>query len=205
MPILAPFRGEGTDLVVLQAAMTRFAAYGFKKTSMEDIAAEAKVSRPTLYSYFKNKKAILRAVSEGIHKSVLANIELALHADDALDNRLFNAFWAWSEPFVGILFDSRHGAELIGANSVMASDLSMHARDEFHRALVKTLTKAKKAGEIDLTGLELSVTEAADFLVLSLNGLSSGETDVDTYQRRLKTLVNVFLVAANHSMRSAKK
>ena len=198
-PLVTPFEGEGTDLVVLRAAMARFSAYGYKRTSMEDIASEAKVSRPTLYSYFKNKQAILRAVSEGIHTSVMANVELALDADEPLESRLFNAFWAWSEPFVGILFDSRHGAELIGANSAIAADLSADAKDEFHRLVVKTLTKAKKKGEIDLADLEVTLADVADFLIFSLNGLSAGDTDIDTYKQRIQTLVRVFLLASRSS------
>ena len=190
-----PFAGEGTQFVVLRAAMARFSAYGFKKTSMEDIANEAMVSRPTLYSYFKNKQAILRAVSEGINNAVLANIASALQADAPLEDRLIQAFRAWTKPFIGILFGSQHGAELIGAGSAIAADISVNTREHFHRLLTKTLRKAKRSGEIDLVSVGMSLEGAADFLILSLNGLSTGEPDVAAQDQRVESLAKLFLGA----------
>ncbi len=190
-----PFEGEGTQFVVLRAAMARFSAYGFKKTSMEDIANEAMVSRPTLYSYFKNKQAILRAVSEGINDAVLANIAAALQADAPLEDRLIRAFRAWTAPFISILFGSQHGAELIGAGSAIAADISVNAREHFHRLLTKALRKAKRSEEIDLLSVGMSLEGAADFLILSLNGLSTGESDAATQDQRVESLAKVFLSA----------
>ena len=191
------FQEENTESVILRAAMTHFSTYGFKRTSMEDIANEAMVSRPTLYAYFKNKHTILRAVSEGIHNTVITNINTALNADIPLDKKLNEAFWVWSQPFIDILFQSPHGAELIGANTAVAADFSNQAYAEFHKQLVKTLKRAVRQKEIDLTKTHLTTSQTADFLILSVNGLSSGETDVQTYKHRLQTLVHMFLTAVS--------
>ena len=191
------FNGSETPDVVLRAAMTRFSSYGYKRTSMEDIAKEARVSRPTLYAYFKNKEAILRNVSEGIHDSALTAIESHLAAKRPLAERLHRSFWAWSQPFMDILFGSAHGAELIGASSAMASDVSDQARERFLALLTTALETARKDGELDLKTTRLSAAKAAEFLVLSLNGLSTGEADERTYKSRLKVLVTVFLTATS--------
>lgn len=175
--------------------MTRFTNYGFKRTSMDDIARAASVSRPTLYAYFKNKQAILLAVSEGIHEATLANIELALTSPDSLSQRLLAGFEAWTEPYTSILFGSPHGAELIGAGSAVASDISAEARARFHTLLAGCLKAAQKAGEIELKKASLSFDDAAELLILSLNGLSASGADSAAHTKRLKNLVRVFLRA----------
>ena len=41
---------------VLETALSIFSRYGFKKTTMEDIAKELGMTQPNLYFYIKNKK-----------------------------------------------------------------------------------------------------------------------------------------------------
>ena len=189
------FIGNQTREIVLRAAMARFSNYGYKRTSVEDIAQEASVTRPTVYAHFKNKRNILRCVSEGIHQATLANVESALRSDATLEGRLTASFWAWSEPFMGILFGSPHGAELIGASSTLASDMTLASQDHFQALTAKCLQKAHKDAEIDLRLINLSAKRAAEILVLSLNGLSSAEADGPSYRQRLDALVRIFLAA----------
>jgi AcrR family transcriptional regulator len=47
---------------LLEAAQHCFERYGLGKTTMEDVAAAANVSRPTLYRYFKNRDGLVLAV-----------------------------------------------------------------------------------------------------------------------------------------------
>jgi AcrR family transcriptional regulator len=46
---------------IIQAALDQFWAAGIKKSSMEDIAARAGVTRITVYRYFADKKELVRA------------------------------------------------------------------------------------------------------------------------------------------------
>ncbi len=48
--------------IILQMARKLFARYGLKKTSMDDIAAEAKIGKATIYYYFKSKQEIFKTV-----------------------------------------------------------------------------------------------------------------------------------------------
>src|SRR5436190_14570990 len=43
---------------ILQAARKVFARRGYRATTVDDIAAEAKIAKGTLYLYFKSKEAI---------------------------------------------------------------------------------------------------------------------------------------------------
>ena len=44
---------------VLEAARKRFLHYGYKKTTLDEIALDAGISKASIYMYFKNKENIL--------------------------------------------------------------------------------------------------------------------------------------------------
>ena len=45
---------------ILRAAQELFARFGFRKTTMEDVAKAARIAKATLYYYFKSKENILQ-------------------------------------------------------------------------------------------------------------------------------------------------
>jgi len=51
---------------ILEAARASFMQLGFAKTSIDDIARRAHISRPLVYRKFKSKEAILAAVFEDL-------------------------------------------------------------------------------------------------------------------------------------------
>jgi TetR/AcrR family transcriptional regulator, regulator of autoinduction and epiphytic fitness len=51
---------------ILKGAMQEFLARGYAGTSMEKVAAAAGVSKPTVYSYFKDKEVLFQALIEDL-------------------------------------------------------------------------------------------------------------------------------------------
>jgi AcrR family transcriptional regulator len=49
---------------IMEAARRLFLHYGFRKTSVDQIAQEAQVGKGTIYNYFKNKEDLFRRVLE---------------------------------------------------------------------------------------------------------------------------------------------
>ncbi len=58
-------RKEARPAELLAAALDLFVARGFAATRLEDVAAQAGVSKGTLYLYFENKEALFKAVNAG--------------------------------------------------------------------------------------------------------------------------------------------
>lgn len=56
---------------ILEAARGLFERYGFKKTTMDEIARAAGITKPTIYTYFKGKKDILVGLVEWEASQVL--------------------------------------------------------------------------------------------------------------------------------------
>ena len=69
---------DATRYEILRHAEDLFGHYGFKKTSMADIAERAKMSPGNLYRYFRNKQAIGLAVVELFFRQSEAAMEAAL-------------------------------------------------------------------------------------------------------------------------------
>ncbi|MBL8652399.1 MAG: TetR/AcrR family transcriptional regulator [Sphingopyxis sp.] len=62
-PAAARTDDNSTQERILRAAYDCFEQYGIGKTTIENIASRAKVSRPTVYKYYPSKDAILDEIS----------------------------------------------------------------------------------------------------------------------------------------------
>lgn len=54
---------DGTRLHLLDVAERCFERWGIRRTTMEDVAVEARVSRPTLYRYFGDRDTLINSIS----------------------------------------------------------------------------------------------------------------------------------------------
>jgi len=70
-------RGQGASRhgEILEAAKRLFLTEGFERATIRKIAAAVGVSSATLYLYFPDKDAILRAISESTFEALLARLE----------------------------------------------------------------------------------------------------------------------------------
>jgi len=73
---------------ILEAADRLFVRYGFKKTTIDDVAAEAGVGKGTIYYYFRSKQELLLAYAdecmEAIHAAAAEAAETPGHFVDRL-------------------------------------------------------------------------------------------------------------------------
>lgn len=68
---------EETRAKLIQAARTAFAAKGYAAASMDDLTAEASLTRGALYHHFGDKKGLLQAVIDQIDAEMLARMRVA--------------------------------------------------------------------------------------------------------------------------------
>jgi AcrR family transcriptional regulator len=79
---------------ILEAARTLYQRYGYKKTTMDDIAKAAGITKPTVYSYFKGKKDILVALVEWEGSRILERGLSGAHAGAPAEEQLAAMFLA---------------------------------------------------------------------------------------------------------------
>jgi AcrR family transcriptional regulator len=141
-----PTSVDGTRrATVLDAALVTFARFGYRKTSMDDIAAEAHISRPGLYFLFSSKGALFREAAERAIEVDLAAAERALAAPERpLLDRVVEAFDHWAGRYVGPLSDV---AALIERNADLVGPLAQVGPPRFERILVEALAAASSAAD----------------------------------------------------------
>jgi AcrR family transcriptional regulator len=103
---------------VLSVALEVFGRYGFRKTSMDEVARSADISRQGLYLYFASKEALFRAAVRQELDTALAEASHRLCEENvALEDRVVAALDAWMGRFVGSVLASDIGNML--ENSAM--------------------------------------------------------------------------------------
>lgn len=178
---------------LLDAAHAAFARTGFRRTSMEDVAREAGVSRAALYLHFRNKEELFRSLSERLHRDALAGAAEALAGAGSIGDRVLRALEAKSLRVVELVAASPHGAELVETSSRVCGDIAAAKEERFSKLLADALRRAVEAGTLDLEGAGVSAAAAADLLVQASHGLKASAASPALYRRRLADLVRVLL------------
>src|SRR2546427_283102 len=122
---------------ILIAAFTLFGRYGFRRTSMEDIASEAGLSRGALYLQFRNKEDIFRELAADLHEEALSVAEAALGTQESLSERLRAAVEAKTLRMIEIGHHSPHGSELMDEKNRLCGDLAIDSEKRFQRMLTR--------------------------------------------------------------------
>ena len=76
---------------IIEGAIKRFSHFGINKTTMNDIAEDLSVSKPSLYYYFPDKKSLIVGVIEKVFRDYFEMLGKKLNNDDDLETTLFNS------------------------------------------------------------------------------------------------------------------
>ncbi|MEP2671094.1 MAG: TetR/AcrR family transcriptional regulator [Cyclobacteriaceae bacterium] len=74
--------------IILNSAKTIFARYGFKKTTMDEIAQAARKGKSSIYHYFKSKEDIFKAIVEKEADELSAAIAKAINAETTSEKKI---------------------------------------------------------------------------------------------------------------------
>lgn len=80
-----------TREVIVDSAYACFRKHGLQKTTIVDIAQAAKVSRSTVYEYFRDKAAILEACAEHASEQFYREMSKAIQRGHSLEDKLSRA------------------------------------------------------------------------------------------------------------------
>ncbi|ABW31627.1 TetR/AcrR family transcriptional regulator [Acaryochloris marina] len=128
-----------TDDNVLEV-LRLFATYGFRKTSISDIAKAADLSRQSIYNQYGSKEAVL----EWAVTTFLGNItDTVIHQLKTTDGEpavvLSKSFQLWTGDHVPLLRGTPHGAEILDAAIISVAKASRNYEGEFVDAITTFL------------------------------------------------------------------
>jgi AcrR family transcriptional regulator len=139
---------------VLSVALEVFGRYGFRKTSMDEVARSADISRQGLYLYFASKEELFRAAVGQELDTALCEASCCLDEGHvALEDRVVAALDAWMGRFVGSMLASDIG-NMLENSTMQLGDMAT----EFSAAFEARLTSAIAAATTENDRRQLGVT-----------------------------------------------
>jgi AcrR family transcriptional regulator len=139
---------------VLSVALEVFGRYGFRKTSLDEVARSADISRQGLYLYFATKEALFRAAVRQELDTALTEVSRYLDQENvALEDRVVAALDAWMGRFVGSTLASDIG-NMLDNSAMQLGDMAT----EFSAAFEARLSSAITAGTNETDRRQLGVT-----------------------------------------------
>jgi len=186
---------------ILDAGLAQFCQYGYRRTSMNDIAEKADVSRASLYSYFKNKDEIFRSVSVNVHEILLRDIDKVLRGDDKTDvaERVFRALFIRHSRFLSLVVESDHGSELEDEYSRLCGDVVANANRQFEARLTAVLEQVEADAKTGHGLQGVTPADAATILNLAAAGCKRRVKDVMQFEQRIRGLASIYVKGATHS------
>src|SRR5438105_9724738 len=190
-----PPRGDAgaRRAVILDAALRVFGQYGYRRTSMDDIAREADIGKGTIYLSFASKDEVFQALAQSLARQMLTGAETASRRSGTTADKLAAMHAAWFGTFAETIRRSPHAAELLDAKHRLSADLVADTASQYKRLVRDVLAEAAAAGELDLEPAGLTADTAAELLIASARGLQPSATSPAAYRRYLNALVRVMV------------
>lgn len=180
---------------ILEGALKVFLAYGFARTTMDDIARAAELSRPALYLVFRNKTDIYRAIARCVVVQIVLRAKDALAGDGRLIDKLDHMIQTALFEMVKDIEESPHGPELLDIKNSLAGDIFAEWRGEMLEALeVAFAAEADRTG-VDLPAREISARALAETFLDALEGMKPRLSDPHSHLAAARCCARVLVAA----------
>jgi AcrR family transcriptional regulator len=187
---------------ILDAAMRVFRRHGFRRSSIEQAAAEAGLTRQALYHHFASKEALFRAVIERLYEQGLAaEIAAAKAAEDEgleLADILLAEIGARMHSLFASLKGSPHIEELFSEHLMQARDLYQSYSTRFADEIAATIARVCRKRKLVLAS-GVTVRELARCVEMAIHGTKSAFPSMqplDAFLEQLETMLRMLIAGA---------
>jgi TetR/AcrR family transcriptional regulator len=176
---------------ILDAAYASFTRHGIRRTTMDDIAAAAGMSRPGVYQYVKNKDDVFLRLANRLFGAALAQATAAATSEQPLTTRLRLVLGAKLELTLRLVRESPHAAELLDESTRLPGAAVEEFTGQIRELLVDAIAGAADAGQISLA--DAKATEVAEIIMALTHGLELDLDDPEGLRRRLALGVDLLI------------
>ena len=177
--------GKKKDLQIIEAATSVFLRYGFRRSTMGDLAEAAGISRPSLYLRFCNKEKLFEAVLQEVATRTLDEIRAGLAQQETPSEQLRFAFECWAVKPFKLMQGSPDARDLTSCSLAFAEPVKSQSMTAFEALLVPILQR--------LPGFrgqtETALGRVAHVLTLSVHGFKAEAKDSEELRDMIETLL----------------
>ncbi|MFW0785213.1 helix-turn-helix domain-containing protein [Gordonia sp. CPCC 206044] len=174
-------------LQILEAAERTFERFGVGKTTMDDIAKEANISRPTVYRYFSDRDTLITALIEVRSRRMFAKARTYLRkrktfGEQIVDGLIFLVDKGRKDPVVRLIVSPEHmdmATALVGS-----SGLAARLTEEMWGPVID---EARERGEVRPDRTNAEICQWIALVELILVGRMDFGSDADPEHRRMLT------------------
>jgi AcrR family transcriptional regulator len=199
---------------ILDAAMRVFRRHGFRRSSIEQAAEAAGLTRQALYHHFASKEALFRAVLERLYENAFAaEIAAAVAAEQAggsLGDIVVAEVGARLRELLSSLDGSPHIEELFSEHLLQARDLYQTYATRYTEQIAATIARVCRKQKLALNkGMRAS--ELARYIEMAVHGTKSAYPAMlpaDAFLQDLETTLRMLIggaVASSGKSATAKK
>jgi len=171
---------------IIEAARGVFLRYGFKKTSMDDLARAAGISRQGLYLHFPTKEALFKAMVVRSVEAMRADAKKALTREDVdIESRLLGAFVAMHGKAVG----SENLDELFATTVELVGSLIRDLQESVISDVARVLRGSGTSARWKETGA--SAKDLAEHLSAVSEGLKRKVKTPDEFRDRMRLAIRL--------------
>jgi len=174
---------------VLETAQSVFFRYGYRRTTMGDLASAAGVSRPALYLLYCNKEQVFEAVLRDFLSRTLAELRDGLKAPSSVEEKLRLAFDLWAIRPFGLLMATPDAKELIDCSFEFAREAIDEGTAAFEAELAAILAPLH-AQAPDQT---LTPGQIARILTRAVHGFKESAQDPESLRAMIEGLLKMVL------------
>ncbi|HEU4534093.1 MAG TPA: helix-turn-helix domain-containing protein [Polyangiaceae bacterium] len=178
---------------ILAAATALFGRYGFQRTSVDQVAAEAGVAKGTVYAHFADKEALFRAVCQLVCDDLLARARAAAAAPGPLDRRLLATLEAKFVRVFELVHRSPHASELLQSQERLGLDIVEQTDQAYVALLESMLAEASSRGDLDPRRAGVDAPGLALLLLAWSDGIVRAARDEAALRRSLAQSVALAL------------
>jgi AcrR family transcriptional regulator len=200
-PLIATTKHQAKRDAVYDAASVVFAQYGFRRTTMNDIAKSAGISRPALYLMFENKEDLFQGLAAHRLDQAIDSALSMLQGNGKIADRFLESLLVFEQIFYEPIADSPHGTELMDISLSLASEIMTKKLARFHAALTKSLSEAEARGQITFARTPMKPRAFVELLFTALNGVKKRALNTAEFRKLVRQLTEIFLlsIAPEHS------
>ena len=190
--------GSAKPNAIVLAGLRLFTQYGYRKTSIDDIARAAQVAKRTVYLHFENKAAVFLAILEYLGGQVRQRCAAAEGASGTPVHRLTGLLNAYFGMGFELFSKSEHMPELEETFSKLARTKIGGLNTEYEDRLARFLRSLQQTGEIGGPPQGLTVDQIVHILMRASEGAKHDakvQGDRHALERRLRELAILAIAA----------
>ncbi len=187
---------------ILDAAMLVFRRHGFRRSSIEQAADAAGLTRQALYHHFKSKEALFRAVIERLYENALAAEIAAAHAAEKAGGSLADILVAQLtgrlRQVIASFDGSPHIEELFSEHLVQARDLYQKYAGLYVAEGRATIERVRRKQRLALAG-GMTSRDFARCIEMAISGTKSvhpAMQPADAFLKDLEIMVRTLVAGA---------